>query len=84
MDILNSSQNDEPLFPHVAVRSSSKVIRTGIIVQTEETYKAEIAGLRCNVMAESGGTVKVYVYKPDEYSNDHLTGPYYLKSQEVI
>ena len=66
MDILNSSQNDEPLFPHVAVRSSSRSSALALL-SDRRTYKAEIAGLRCNVMAESG-VVKVYVYKPDEYS----------------
>ncbi|HPO87413.1 MAG TPA: hypothetical protein PLN86_16345 [Candidatus Hydrogenedentes bacterium] len=84
MSILNAAQNDEAIHPNVAVRPSSKVIRTGIVALTEETDKAEIVGLRCNVMAETDNMVKVYVYKPDSYGVDKLEGPYYLKQKDVI
>ena len=63
----------------VPLRPDSRPIRTGHVAQTEETIKAEIAGLPCHVKSEDQGMARVYVLKNGKYE-----GPFTLRSSEVI
>ncbi len=80
--IFNSKQNDEAL--HADIFPASKVVRNGIILQTEETYKAEIAGLHCVVIREVNGMAVVHVWKTDSRGCEKLQGPYTLPSKDIV
>lgn len=67
----------------VELRPGAGYVRYGVVAFTDETIKAEIAGLSAGVRREKNGTARVYVFRPLPKGREKAEGPYTLKSTDI-
>lgn len=76
-DLKAAGMLDNP--PFIKPVQGRNYVRMGKVAVTAETEKMEIAGMPCGVTKEENGDVRIFVF-----TERGATGPYRLKSEEVL